>query len=234
MVACLERIDGKAELHQIANLFTYSLIHYALTVSPTIYASYIEQFWATAKSKTVNDVKQIHATVDGKTVERMTKWLGLPLAYRQSRKVVTSIRPDPWQHLMNHLLGELVQTASKKSHDPPLLEVNTSGSGEDNTVHQDDLTNFVPPTPYDSPLTGGEDVKEKCFKNVINNSDDDNDDNVNKAMRMFEGETVNAGGAVMTATTEYSAFIATVTTYAGVSISTAEPRTPPTTTTTAF
>ncbi|GJU32662.1 putative ribonuclease H-like domain-containing protein [Tanacetum coccineum] len=45
-----------------------SSIHYALTVSPTIYASYIEQFWATAKSKTVNDVNQIHATVDGKTV----------------------------------------------------------------------------------------------------------------------------------------------------------------------
>nr|GEZ76138.1 reverse transcriptase domain-containing protein [Tanacetum cinerariifolium] len=27
-----------------------------------------KQFWASAKSKTVNDVKQIHATVDGKTV----------------------------------------------------------------------------------------------------------------------------------------------------------------------
>ncbi|GJX24032.1 hypothetical protein Tco_0228477 [Tanacetum coccineum] len=39
MVACLERTDGN-----------------------------IEKFWATAKSKTVNDVKQIHATVDGKTV----------------------------------------------------------------------------------------------------------------------------------------------------------------------
>ncbi|GJT95577.1 putative ribonuclease H-like domain-containing protein [Tanacetum coccineum] len=36
--------------------------------SHTIYASYIEQFWATAKSKTVNNVKQIHATVDGKTM----------------------------------------------------------------------------------------------------------------------------------------------------------------------
>ncbi|GJS66478.1 putative ribonuclease H-like domain-containing protein [Tanacetum coccineum] len=36
--------------------------------NPTIYASYIEQFWATAKSKTVNNVKQIHATVDGKTM----------------------------------------------------------------------------------------------------------------------------------------------------------------------
>ncbi|GJY43245.1 putative ribonuclease H-like domain-containing protein [Tanacetum coccineum] len=45
-----------------------SMIHYALTVSPTIYASYIEQFWTTAKSQTVNSVKQIHAIVDGKAV----------------------------------------------------------------------------------------------------------------------------------------------------------------------
>ncbi|GKD71514.1 hypothetical protein Tco_1325604, partial [Tanacetum coccineum] len=68
MVACLERTNGNAEFHQIVDFLTTSPIHYALTVSPTIYSSYIEQFWATAKSKTVNDVKQIHATVDGKTV----------------------------------------------------------------------------------------------------------------------------------------------------------------------
>nr|GEX98095.1 hypothetical protein [Tanacetum cinerariifolium]GEX98097.1 hypothetical protein [Tanacetum cinerariifolium] len=68
MVACLERTYGNAEFHQIVDFFTTSPIHYALTVSPTIYASYIEQFWAIAKSKTVNDVKKIHATVDGKTV----------------------------------------------------------------------------------------------------------------------------------------------------------------------
>ncbi|GJZ46564.1 hypothetical protein Tco_0594160 [Tanacetum coccineum] len=43
----------------------------------------------------------------------MTEWLGLPLlllALRQSRKVVTSIRPDPRQHLMNHLLREILET----------------------------------------------------------------------------------------------------------------------------
>ncbi|GKA95272.1 hypothetical protein Tco_0817310 [Tanacetum coccineum] len=33
--------------------------------------------------------------------------------------------------------------------------VNTSGSGEDIMEHQDDLTDFVPPTPHDSPLSGG-------------------------------------------------------------------------------
>ncbi|GKF26398.1 hypothetical protein Tco_0082292, partial [Tanacetum coccineum] len=34
-------------------------------------------------------------------------------------------------------------------------EVNTSGSKEDSMEHQDDLTDFVPPTPHDSPLSGG-------------------------------------------------------------------------------
>ncbi|GKE79679.1 hypothetical protein Tco_1545799 [Tanacetum coccineum] len=46
----------------------YSPIHYSLTVSPTIYASYIERFWNTGHSQTVSVVKQLHATVDGKTV----------------------------------------------------------------------------------------------------------------------------------------------------------------------
>ncbi|GJZ29019.1 ribonuclease H-like domain-containing protein [Tanacetum coccineum] len=47
------------------------------------------------------------------------------------------------------------ETASKKSHDPPLSEGNTSGSGEDSMEHQVDLMDFVPPTPHDSPLSGG-------------------------------------------------------------------------------
>nr|GEV56554.1 hypothetical protein [Tanacetum cinerariifolium] len=47
------------------------------------------------------------------------------------------------------------ETASKQSYDPPLSKVNTSGSGEDNMEHQDDLTNFIPLTPRDSPLSGG-------------------------------------------------------------------------------
>ncbi|GKB38171.1 hypothetical protein Tco_0883113 [Tanacetum coccineum] len=68
MVACLEKSEGNADFHEIVDFLTASTVHYALTVSPTIYASYIEQFWNTAHSQTVNDVKQIHATVDGKTV----------------------------------------------------------------------------------------------------------------------------------------------------------------------
>nr|GEV94822.1 hypothetical protein [Tanacetum cinerariifolium] len=47
------------------------------------------------------------------------------------------------------------KTASKKSCDPPLLEVNASGSREDIMEHLDDLTDFLLPTPHDSPLLEG-------------------------------------------------------------------------------
>ncbi|GJZ67536.1 putative ribonuclease H-like domain-containing protein [Tanacetum coccineum] len=43
-------------------------IRHALSVSPTIYVSYIEQFLSTAKTKTVNNKRQIRAKVYGNTI----------------------------------------------------------------------------------------------------------------------------------------------------------------------
>nr|GEX60354.1 hypothetical protein [Tanacetum cinerariifolium] len=68
MVAYLEKSDDNTEFHQIVDFLSSYSITYALTISPTIYASYIEQFWNIASSKTVNSLKQIHAIVDGKAV----------------------------------------------------------------------------------------------------------------------------------------------------------------------
>nr|GEV65549.1 retrovirus-related Pol polyprotein from transposon TNT 1-94 [Tanacetum cinerariifolium] len=68
MVACLEKTEENAEFYQKVDFLSTCSINYALNVSPTIYASYIEQFWNTTISKTVNSVKQIHAIVDGKVV----------------------------------------------------------------------------------------------------------------------------------------------------------------------
>ncbi|GJX05332.1 hypothetical protein Tco_0191248 [Tanacetum coccineum] len=68
MVACLEKTERKSNFHEILDFLASSSIHHALTISPTIYTSYIEQFWNTASSQTVNDVKQINATVDSKAV----------------------------------------------------------------------------------------------------------------------------------------------------------------------
>ncbi|GJT98653.1 hypothetical protein Tco_1094171 [Tanacetum coccineum] len=175
MVACLERTDGNIEFHQIVDFLTTFPIHYALTVSPTIYASYIEHFWPTAKSKTVNDVKQIHATVDGKTMVISESSTGSDLHFNDEDGITCLSNDEIFVNLA--LMGRGVvraattatsleaeqesdaqtrfETASKQSHDPPLLEVNTSRSGEDSMEHQDDLMDSVPPTPYDSPLLGG-------------------------------------------------------------------------------
>nr|GEV71556.1 zinc finger, CCHC-type [Tanacetum cinerariifolium] len=68
LVAYLEKSDDNTEFHQIVDFLSSFYITYALTVSPIFYASYTEQFWNTASSKTVNYVKQIHAIVDGKAV----------------------------------------------------------------------------------------------------------------------------------------------------------------------
>nr|GEY11539.1 replication protein A 70 kDa DNA-binding subunit B [Tanacetum cinerariifolium] len=58
------------------------------------------------------------------------------------------------------------ETTSKKSHDPPLSEVNTYGSGEGRMKHQDDLMDFIPPSPYDSPLSGVFDYTTAAEKDV--------------------------------------------------------------------
>nr|GFB29606.1 hypothetical protein [Tanacetum cinerariifolium] len=68
MVAYLEKSDDNTEFHQIVDFLSSCSITYALTVSPTIHASYIEQFWNTCSSNTINSMKQIHAIVDGKAV----------------------------------------------------------------------------------------------------------------------------------------------------------------------
>ncbi|GJY16138.1 hypothetical protein Tco_0386560 [Tanacetum coccineum] len=68
MVAYLEKSMENADFDEIVDFLNANLIRYALTVSPTIYVSYIEQFWSTAKIKTINHETQICAKVDGKTV----------------------------------------------------------------------------------------------------------------------------------------------------------------------
>ncbi|GJY44883.1 putative ribonuclease H-like domain-containing protein [Tanacetum coccineum] len=45
-----------------------SSIHYALTVSPVVSTIFVEQFWTSAKSKTINNVRYIHAKVAGKPI----------------------------------------------------------------------------------------------------------------------------------------------------------------------
>ncbi|GKE11214.1 hypothetical protein Tco_1414765 [Tanacetum coccineum] len=66
MVALWEKAAESNGFHEIIDFLNANLIRYALTVNPTIYTSCIQQFWATAKAKTVNGVRQIQALIDKK------------------------------------------------------------------------------------------------------------------------------------------------------------------------
>nr|GEY03235.1 hypothetical protein [Tanacetum cinerariifolium] len=68
MIAYLEKIKENAQFHEIVDFLSRSLIFYALTVSPDVCVSFIEQFWKTATFKTINNISQIHAKVAGKPV----------------------------------------------------------------------------------------------------------------------------------------------------------------------
>ncbi|GKA71800.1 hypothetical protein Tco_0777939 [Tanacetum coccineum] len=62
------RPEGNAEFHEIIDFLKRSSIHHALTVSPVVSTTFVEQFWTSAKSKTINNVRHITAKVAGKSV----------------------------------------------------------------------------------------------------------------------------------------------------------------------
>ncbi|GKC19675.1 hypothetical protein Tco_1021825 [Tanacetum coccineum] len=67
-IAFLDKPEESEGFEQIIDFLNASSIRYALTVNPTIYTTCIEQFWATAKVKTVNGEHQIQALVDKQKV----------------------------------------------------------------------------------------------------------------------------------------------------------------------
>ncbi|GJT57402.1 hypothetical protein Tco_0992456 [Tanacetum coccineum] len=68
LVAFLEKPKESDRFKGIIDFLNASSIRYALTVNPTIYTTCIEQFWSTAKVKTVNGEHQIQALVDKKVI----------------------------------------------------------------------------------------------------------------------------------------------------------------------
>ncbi|GJR53198.1 hypothetical protein Tco_1403719 [Tanacetum coccineum] len=68
LVAFLSKPAESEGFEQIVDFLNANPIRYALMINPTIYTSYIEQFWATVKAKTINKEVQLQALVDGKKV----------------------------------------------------------------------------------------------------------------------------------------------------------------------
>ncbi|GJY20629.1 putative ribonuclease H-like domain-containing protein [Tanacetum coccineum] len=68
MIAYLEKTDGNVEFHEVIDFLRRSYVYHALTVSPIVSTTFVEQFWTSAKSKTINNVRHITAKVAGKVV----------------------------------------------------------------------------------------------------------------------------------------------------------------------
>ncbi|GJZ62134.1 hypothetical protein Tco_0618271 [Tanacetum coccineum] len=74
MVAYLEITDGNIEFHRIMDFLTRISIYYALTIGRHIVStSFVEQFWTTAKSRTVNNTSYIDATVAASHVTNLMR-----------------------------------------------------------------------------------------------------------------------------------------------------------------
>ncbi|GKF74468.1 hypothetical protein Tco_0220800 [Tanacetum coccineum] len=62
----MRKSEGSEGFHQIIDFLNDSHIQYALTENPTIYVSFIKQFWSTTTARTsVTGEVELTATIDG-------------------------------------------------------------------------------------------------------------------------------------------------------------------------
>ncbi|GJS62388.1 hypothetical protein Tco_0657172 [Tanacetum coccineum] len=66
MITYLQMSEGSEEFHQIIDFLNASHVQYALIENPTIYVSFIKQFWSTATARTsATGEVELTATIDG-------------------------------------------------------------------------------------------------------------------------------------------------------------------------
>ncbi|GJY95276.1 hypothetical protein Tco_0511637 [Tanacetum coccineum] len=94
MVAYLEKSTENVDFDEIVDFLNANPIRFALTVSPTIYVSYIEQFWSTTKIKIVNNERQIRAKISGKTIVISESSVRRDLQFNDEDGTVTPLFPS--------------------------------------------------------------------------------------------------------------------------------------------
>ncbi|GKA38582.1 putative ribonuclease H-like domain-containing protein [Tanacetum coccineum] len=243
-----------ADFDEIVDFLNANPIRYALTVSPTIYVSYIEQFWSTAKIKIVNNERQIRAKVNGKTIVISESSVRRDLQFNdEDDETIHEERGDGMERVASTAAslnaeqesGNIIRTQSMATLNEPIpqetgSEVNTPGSGEDRLKIMElmeictKLSDRVlalenVKTAQDLEITGLKkkvkklekkkkaripQLKRRLFKVRIESSVDKRLETQGRYDHDIDVTTVSAP----------------ITT-AGVSVSTAEPSTPPTTTT---
>ncbi|GKG20253.1 hypothetical protein Tco_0380054, partial [Tanacetum coccineum] len=68
MIACVEKTEHNADFHQIVDYLSRCSINYSLLVNPDLIGPWLQQFWATASLRVINEVPHIRAMVAGKRI----------------------------------------------------------------------------------------------------------------------------------------------------------------------
>ncbi|GJT82819.1 putative ribonuclease H-like domain-containing protein [Tanacetum coccineum] len=99
-VAYLEKSEGSTGFHEIIDFLSASHIHYALTENPTIYVSFIKQFWTTAAASTrANREVELTATINGHTKTLTEASLRRHLKLEDNRGVSTLPNSEIFEQL---------------------------------------------------------------------------------------------------------------------------------------
>ncbi|GJS65669.1 hypothetical protein Tco_0680233 [Tanacetum coccineum] len=100
MVAYLEKSEGSEGFHQIIDFLNACHIKYALTENPTIYVSFIKQFWSTATARTrANGEVELSATIDGQVKTLTEASLRRHLKLEDNGGVTTLPNSEIFEHL---------------------------------------------------------------------------------------------------------------------------------------
>ncbi|GJQ92441.1 hypothetical protein Tco_0003580 [Tanacetum coccineum] len=68
MIACVVKTEHNVDFHQIINYLAGCSINYSLLVDPDLIGPWLQQFWATASLRVINEVPHIRAMVAGKRI----------------------------------------------------------------------------------------------------------------------------------------------------------------------
>ncbi|GKA78282.1 hypothetical protein Tco_0784819 [Tanacetum coccineum] len=147
IVAYLQKLEGSKGFYQIIDFLSTSHIKYAITESPTIFVSLIEQFWQTESASTPENGKmEITATIDGKV-----KQLALMGNMRRASKGYIGVNTPLFQTML--VQGQNVQgkglTILVESHHTPTSAPSTSQPLTSSPSMQ---TNQAALMPHDSPI----------------------------------------------------------------------------------
>ncbi|GJR46096.1 hypothetical protein Tco_1314199 [Tanacetum coccineum] len=152
MVAYLQKSEGSEGFHQIIDFLNASHIQYALPENPTIYVSFIKQFWKTATARTSANVEvELTATIDGQVKTITEASLRRHLKLEDSGGITTLPNLEIFDQLA--LMGAPKTSPSRITSSPSLLPQHTpvSTSQPPNTQPTPDAEEAVL-MPNESPL----------------------------------------------------------------------------------